>query len=88
MSHKGMKNQKWKEADMERTMELWDVNEDLPPSEKLSMRAIAKQVKVPKTTIIERLSWYRKGKGHITGGRRKARVLTDGKSSWSSSGSF
>ena len=70
-SHKSKKNQKWKEGDMEKAFELWDANDNLPPSERLSMRAIAKQVQVPKTTIIERLSQCRKGKGHIAGGRGK-----------------
>ena len=53
---------------MERAFELWDENDSLPPGKKWSMRAIAKEVKVPKRTIIERLSQRRKGKGHITGG--------------------
>ena len=43
------------------------MNDSLPPGKKWSMRAIAKEVEVPKTTIIERLSQRRKGKGHIAG---------------------
>ena len=87
-SHKGEKNQKWKEEAMERAFQLWDENDSLPPGKKWSMRAIAKHVQVPKTTIIERLSQRRKGKGHIAGGARQPRVLSPGKSSGSPSGSF
>ena len=87
-SHKGQKNQTWKEEAMERAFQLWDENDSLPPGKKWSMRAIAKEVGIPKTTIIERLSQRRKGKGHIAGGKRQPRVLSAGKSSGSPSGSF
>ena len=75
VSHKGQKNQAWKEE----KMELLKQNEDLPPNKKLSYRAIAKKVGIPAITIIERLSGRRKGKGHIAGGASKARVLSEGK---------
>ena len=68
MSHKGMSNQKWKEEAMDWTVALWDSNATLPPNKQWSMRTIAKEVQVPKTTIIERLSKRRQGKGHIAGG--------------------
>ena len=58
---------------------LWAANEGKPPKEQLSMRAIAKQLGLPKTTVIEQLSGRRVGEGHIAGGKRKARILTDGK---------
>ena len=56
---------------------LWAANEGKPPKEQL--RAIARQLGLPKTTVIELLSGRRVGEGHIAGGKRKARVLTDGK---------
>ena len=56
---------------------LWAANEGKPPKEQL--RAIAKQLGLPKTTVIELLSGRRVEEGHIAGGKRKARVLTDGK---------
>ena len=80
MSHKNKRNQQWKEEKMEEAKQLWEANKDKPPKERLSMRAIASQLKLLKTTVIERLSGRRKGEGHIAGGNRKARVLTDGKS--------
>ena len=58
---------------------LWAANEGKPPKEQLSMRAIAKQLGLPKTTVIEWLSGRRVGEGHIAGEKRKARVLTDSK---------
>ena len=73
---------------MERAFQLWDENDSPPPGKKWSMRAIAKEVEVPKTTIIKRLSQRRKGKGHIARGKRQPRVLSAGKSSGSPSGSF
>ena len=42
------------------------------------MRAIAAKLELPKSTVIERLSGRRKGHGHIAGGKRKGRVLTEG----------
>ena len=41
------------------------------------MRAIARIVELPKTTVIERLSQHRVGHGHIAGEKRKGRVLTE-----------
>ena len=70
-SHKGQKNQKWKVEQMEKAEALWKANDDLPPDKRLSMRAIARQVGIGKTTIIERLSGRRKGTGHIASGSRK-----------------
>ena len=52
------------------------------------MRAIAAQLQLPKSTVIERLSGRRKGHGHIAGGKRKARVLTDGKQAGHQVGHF
>ena len=79
MSHKNQKNQRWKEEKIEEAKVLWAANEGKPPKELLSMRAIAKQLGLPKTTVIEWLSGKRVGEGHIAGGKRKARELTDGK---------
>ena len=78
MSHKGRKNQTWKEQQMDRTEELWLQKEDKSPKDKLSMRAIAVMFGLPKTTVIERLSGHCKGHGHITGGKRQPRVLSKG----------
>ena len=79
MSHKNQKNQQWKEEDMAKAQELWDANKHKDPKDQLSKRAIARKLQLPKTTVIERLSGRRVGEGHIAGGKRKARVLTDGK---------
>ena len=79
MSHKGQRNQKWKAEQMDEAQKLLKQNDDLPDNKKLSYRAIARQTGVPVTTIIERLSGRRKGRGHIAGGARKPRVLSDGK---------
>ena len=79
MSHKNKKNQQWKEELIEEAKVLWEANKTKPPKEQLSMRAIATKLNLPKTTVIERLSGRRKGEGHIAGGKRKARVLMDGK---------
>ena len=40
---------------MDEAMSLWKQNDNLPPHQRLSMRAIAKKVGIGKTTIIERL---------------------------------
>ena len=79
MSHKNKKNQQWKEELIEEAKVLWEANKMKPPKEQLSMRAIAAKLNLPKTTVIERLSGRRKGEGHIAGGEKKARVLTDSK---------
>ena len=78
MSHKGRKNQTWKEQQMDRAEALWLENEEKSPKDKLSMRAIAVMCGLPKTTVIERLSGHHKGHGHITGGKRQPRVLSKG----------
>ena len=77
-SHKGQKNQKWKVEQMEKAEALWKKNAELPPDKRLSMRAIAREVGIGKTTIIERLSGRRKGMGHIAGGNRRGQVLMKG----------
>ena len=79
MSHKNQRNQQWKAEKMDQAQALWKANDDLPPDQRLSMRTIAKKVGIAKTTIIERLSGRRQGSGHITGGKRKARILMKGK---------
>ena len=79
MSHKNQKNQQWKEEKIEEAKQLWKANDEKDPKDRLSMRAIAKKLKLLKTTVIERLSGRRQGEGHIAGGKRKARVLMDGK---------
>ena len=79
MSHKNQRNQQWKAEKMNQAPALWKANDDLPPDQRLSIRAIAKKVGIAKTTIIERLSGRRQGSGHITRGKRKARILTKGK---------
>ena len=79
ISHKNKKNQQWKEEKIEEAKQLWKANDEKDPKEKLSMRAIARKLKLPKTRVIKRLSGRCQGEGHIAGGKRKARVLTDGK---------
>ena len=76
MSHKGRKNQTWKEQQMDRAEALWLENEEKRPKDKLSMRAIAVMCGLPKTTVIERLSGHHKGHGHIAGGKREPGVLS------------
>ena len=56
MLHKNKKNQQWKEELIEEAKVLWEVNKEKPAKEQLSMRAIASKLKLPKTTVIERLS--------------------------------
>ena len=56
MSHKNKKNQQWKEEKIEEANQLWKANDEKDPKEKLSMRAIARKLKLPKTTVIKRLS--------------------------------
>ena len=79
MSHKNQKIQQWKEEKIEEAKQLWKANDEKDPKDRLSMRAIAKKLKLPKTTVIERLSGRCQGEGHIAGGKRKARVFMDGK---------
>ena len=78
MSHKGKKNQTWKEQQMDRAEALWLENEEKSPEDKLSMRAIMVMCGLLKTTVIERLSGCHKGHGHIAGGKRQPRVLSKG----------
>ena len=63
---------------MDKAEELWEANKTKAKKDQLSMRAIAHQLNLPKTTVIERLSGRRKGHGLIAGGKRQARVLTKG----------
>ena len=63
---------------MDKAEELWEANKTKAKKDQLSMRTIAHQLNLPKTTVIERLSGRRKGHGHIAGGKRQARVLTTG----------
>ena len=79
MSHKNQRTQQWKAEKMDQAQALWKANDDLPPDQRLSMRAIMKKVGIGKTTIIERLSGRRQGSGHIVGGKKKAQILTKGK---------
>ena len=69
MSHKNQRNQQWKAEKMDQAQALWKANDDLPPDQRLSMRAITKKVGIAKTTIIERLSGRRQGSGHMAGGK-------------------
>ena len=78
MSHKGKKNQVWKEKQMDRAEELWKQNDDKNPKDRLSTRTIAVMCGLPKTTVIERQSECQKGHGHIAGGKRQPRVLSKG----------
>ena len=82
MSHKAQRNQTWKAEKMDEAQQLLKENDNLLDNKKLSYRAIARKTGIPVTTIIERLSGKRQGKGHIAGGARKARVLGDGKCKW------
>ena len=77
-SHKGLKNQRWKAKQMDKAERLWEKNKTLPKHEQLSMRRIAEIVGIGKTTVTERLTGWRKGHGHIAGGRRQPRVLSQG----------
>ena len=79
MSHKGKRNQRWKESDMDKAEELWEADKTKAKKDQLCMRAIAQQLNLPKTTVIEQLLGRRKGHGHIAGGKRQARVLMTGK---------
>ena len=62
MSHKNQKNQQWKEEKIEEAKQLWKANDEKDPKDRLSMRAIAKKLKLPKTTVIERLSGRSQGR--------------------------
>ena len=88
MSHKGKRNQLWKAAKMQEALDLWAQNDNLPPRQQLSMRAIAKKVGISKTTVIERLSGRRKGGGHIAGGARKSRIMLKGTQAGHQAGHF
>ena len=79
MSHKNQHTQQWKAEKMNQAQALWKANDNLPPDQRLSMRAIAKKVGIGKTTIIEMLSGRRLGSSHIARGKCKAWILTKGK---------
>lgn len=72
--------------DLNKAIDLWNQNEDLPPKDRLSMRAISRITGIAKTTLTERLTGRRKGEGKILGGACKGRVLTKGKPWGGSSG--
>ena len=80
-SHKGQKLQNWKEKQMDKAFELWESNpaREAQGLKALSLREIGRMVGIGKTTVTERIKERRKGRGHIAGGRRQARVLTEGK---------
>ena len=80
-SHKGQKLQNWKERQMDKAFELWQSNpaREAQGLKALSLREIGRMVGISKTTVTERIKERRKGRGHIAGGRRQARVLTEGK---------
>ena len=88
MSHKGKRNQLWKASKMQEALDLWAQNDNLPPRQQLSMRAIAKKVGISKTTVIERLSGRRKRSGHIAGGARKSRIMLKGMQAGHQAGHF
>ena len=69
MSHEGKRNQLWKEQQMDKAQKLWEENKNKEAKDRLSMRAIAIECELPKTTVIEHLSGRRKGTGHIAGGK-------------------
>ena len=71
-----VKEQKWPASDFD----LWEANKTKPKDQQMSKFAISKEVKIPYTTICERLSGRRGGgkRGKITGGKRTPRVLNKG----------
>ena len=75
-----VKEQKWPTSELDRAFDLWVANKTKPKDEQMSKLAIAKEVKIPYTTICERLSGRRGGgkKGKISGGKRTPRVLVKG----------
>ena len=54
---------------MDKAERIWLENKDKEPKDRLSMRTTADECELLKTTVKERLSRYRKGHGHIAGGR-------------------
>ena len=72
--------QKWPASELDRAFDLLEANKTKPKDEKMSKLAISKEVKIPYTTICERLSGRRGGwkRGKITGGKRTPRVLDEG----------
>ena len=75
------KEQLWKVEDLDRAFDLWEKNKDLPPKEIWSKNKIAKETKIPYTTLCERLSGRCGGgkRGKIAGGKWTAKVLKVGK---------
>ena len=75
-----VKEQKWAASELDRAFDLWEANKTKPKDEQMSKLAIAKEVKIPYTTICERLSDRRGGgkRGKIARGKRTPRVLNEG----------
>ena len=75
-----VKEQKWPASELDRAFDLWEANKTKPKDEQMSKLAISKEVKIPYTTICERLSGRRGGgkRGKIAGGKRTPRVLNEG----------
>ena len=67
-----VKEQKWPASELDRAFDLWEANKIKPKNEQMSKLAIAKEVKIPYTTICEQLSGRRGGgkRGKIAGGKR------------------
>ena len=76
-----VKEQKWPASELDRAFDLWEANKNKLKDQQMSKLAIAKEVKIPYTTICERLSGRRGGgkRGKIAGGKRTPRVLAEGK---------
>ena len=67
-----VKEQKWPASELDRAFDLWEANKTKPKDQQMSKLAISKEVKIPYTTICERLSGRRGGgkRGKIAGGKR------------------
>ena len=48
-----VKEQKWAASELDRAFDLWEANKTKPKDEQMSKLAIAKEVKIPYTTICE-----------------------------------
>ena len=75
-----VKQQKWPASELDRAFDLWEANKTKPKDQQMSKLAISKEVKIPYTTICERLSGRRGGgkRGKIAGGKRTPGVLDEG----------
>ena len=75
-----VKEQKWPASELDRAFDLWEANKTKPKDQHMSKLAISKEVKIPYTTICERLSGRRGGgkRGKIAGGKRTPQVLDEG----------